>query len=121
MFVWACEFHVCVCVISDGPGFLFPRQVSLLQLEMILSEQSALPWAALLYLTGEVTYGGRVTDDWDRRCLHSLLQKFYHQGALQDDFHYTSDKVPLIIYHVQQCHMYIMYSQCINQTAVAWN
>ena len=68
-------------------------QVSVLQLQMLLAEQEAIPWPALWYLTGEVTYGGRVTDDLDRRCLHRLLQRFYHPRALLPGYTYSPDKV----------------------------
>ncbi len=60
---------------------------------MLLTEQDEIPWPALWYLTGEVTFGGRVTDDWDRRCLHRLLQKFYHPRALNAKYKYSPDGV----------------------------
>lgn len=47
----------------------------------------------MCYLTGEVTYGGHVTDNWDRRCLLSILDNFYNPSVLQEDFVYTADEV----------------------------
>ncbi|XP_038822889.1 dynein heavy chain 6, axonemal-like [Salvelinus namaycush] len=61
-------------------------EVSMLNQESLLraAEGSELPWAALRYLTGEVIYGGRVTDPWDRRCLLSILHRCYTPSVLQD-------------------------------------
>jgi dynein heavy chain len=36
-------------------------------------------------MTGHINYGGRVTDDWDRVCLLSILKKYYNQDVLNSD------------------------------------
>eukprot|EP00026_Physarum_polycephalum_P004321 Phypoly_transcript_04339.p1 GENE.Phypoly_transcript_04339~~Phypoly_transcript_04339.p1 ORF type:complete len:714 (+),score=117.94 Phypoly_transcript_04339:77-2143(+) len=61
-------------------------QVSTEILQMLLSDYSTIPWDALRYLTGEISYGGRVTDEWDRRCLKSVLNNFYTQAMLDDTY-----------------------------------
>lgn len=53
---------------------------------MFLEEQEDIPWDALLYVTGHINYGGRVTDDQDRQCLISILKKYYTQDILEDGY-----------------------------------
>ena len=51
-----------------------------------LLDDDPVPYAALAYLAGECYYGGRVTDDWDRRLLLSLLGRVYDPKALADGY-----------------------------------
>ncbi|KAJ3021047.1 UNVERIFIED_CONTAM: Dynein heavy chain 6, axonemal [Siphonaria sp. JEL0065] len=61
-------------------------EVSIIMLKNTLQESKQIPWDALMYLTGEITFGGRVTDDWDRRTLNSILSKFYTPDILDDSY-----------------------------------
>ncbi|KAL4470156.1 hypothetical protein ABPG72_009081 [Tetrahymena utriculariae] len=59
--------------------------ISTLTLKMFLNEPiDEIPWEAMLYMTGHINYGGRVTDDWDRTCLLSILKKYYNEEILKD-------------------------------------
>ena len=49
----------------------------------------------LKYTAGHINYGGRVTDDWDRRCIMTILDEFYSPKLL-DEKHVFS---PSGIYH----------------------
>jgi len=58
-------------------------------LRLFLDSNDEVPWDSLTFITGHINYGGRVTDDNDRRCLINCLEKFLHDGALKDGFKFS--------------------------------
>ena len=47
-------------------------ETSINVMRRFLDEQESIPWDALRFITGHINYGGRVTDDWDRRCIVTI-------------------------------------------------
>jgi len=64
-------------------------RISVRQLQMFLSEYEVVQFDALKYLTGQCNYGGRVTDDHDRRCLMTILDDFYNAEIFETDYAYS--------------------------------
>ena len=64
-------------------------ETSLSVMRRFLDQQDNVPWEALSYVTGQINYGGRVTDDWDRRCLMGILQNFCNPGVLNDSYKFS--------------------------------
>ena len=51
-------------------------------LRNFLTDNEAIPWDAMRYMTGQINYGGRVTDDWDRTLLLHILNRFYNEKVV---------------------------------------
>lgn len=62
-------------------------------LRMLLDEQKEIPWDSLLYVLGEINYGGRVTDSWDRRCIMAILRNYFTPQILDDAFAFSESGV----------------------------
>ncbi|KAM7358701.1 dynein heavy chain 3, axonemal isoform 1-T1 [Cochliomyia hominivorax] len=60
-------------------------KISLLQLKMFIAQSNNIPFRGHVYLTGECNYGGRVTDDKDRRLILSLLNMIYNPNTIEVD------------------------------------
>ena len=51
-----------------------------------------IPWESIFFLTGVITYGGRVTDNQDKRLLKCLLRKFFNEQILDERCRFWGDK-----------------------------
>ncbi|XP_045466215.1 dynein axonemal heavy chain 7-like isoform X2 [Harmonia axyridis] len=58
--------------------------ISVQQLKMFINESED-PFEALSYLIGECNYGGRVTDDWDRRLIVTILDDFINRRLAESN------------------------------------
>lgn len=54
--------------------------ISVQQVQMFINESED-PYEALTYLIGECNYGGRVTDDWDRRLIVTIFGGLYQSSS----------------------------------------
>jgi len=64
-------------------------ETSITMLRMFLEEQEEIPWDAILWITGQINYGGRVTDANDLRCLMATLSKYMCVENLEDGYVYS--------------------------------
>ena len=97
-----CLFHA---VIQDrrgygSLGFNIPYEFNdsdlkccIRQLHKFIAMYDEVPFPVLHFLSGQVNYGGRVTDDWDRRCLMSLLDDYMSEKVLVDDYAFSASGV----------------------------
>ena len=61
--------------------------------DMLNDDKEEIAWDAIKYLTGEIIYGGRVTDNQDRRCMMSILETFINPSILEEGYSFTHSGV----------------------------
>nr|XP_012230662.1 PREDICTED: dynein heavy chain 1, axonemal-like [Linepithema humile] len=67
--------------------------ICVLQLYIFLMEYDTSPYKILTYTTGHINYGGRITDDWDRRCVLTLLEDYYNPDVALPDYQFDQQGI----------------------------
>ncbi|GKT13137.1 Dynein axonemal heavy chain 2 [Aduncisulcus paluster] len=62
-------------------------------LDLYINTYEEIPWESLRYLTSEANYGGRVTDDWDRRLLNVYMNEIYCSETITEDAYSLAEGV----------------------------
>jgi len=53
-------------------------------------------YVCFIVSVGEITYGGRVTDAWDQRCLRTILKSFFSPATLEDGYTYSKSGIHML-------------------------
>ncbi|XP_075981627.1 dynein heavy chain at 89D [Anticarsia gemmatalis] len=75
--------------------FTVCMQILQCYLERCYAASGPIPWATLKYLFGEVMYGGRVIDDFDRRVVRTYMEEYMGEFLFDkfQPFHFYKDYV----------------------------
>jgi len=76
----------------NDSDFTTSKNVLQLQLETI-ETRDHIPWDSIVFLIGHINYGGRVTDDLDRRLLLTFVKKFNNPDILNSRYEICSSDV----------------------------
>jgi len=60
------------------------------QLKLLLDDYDTLPFKVIRVLVTDVNYGGRVTDDWDRRFMSSMIDIFQHPDMFDNEYAFSA-------------------------------
>jgi dynein heavy chain, axonemal len=66
------------------------RLMTILLMQASEQQGGATPWDTLRFLIGEAMYGGRVSDNFDRRVLATYLAKYLDKAVLEPSFTFYS-------------------------------
>ncbi|XP_011639724.2 dynein heavy chain 10, axonemal [Pogonomyrmex barbatus] len=76
------DFNVCISILDT---YLT---------KALATKESSVPWNSLKYLIGEVMYGGRVIDSYDRRVSHTYMDEYFGDFLFDEfqPFHFYKDE-----------------------------
>eukprot|EP00879_Flechtneria_rotunda_P033061 GHRR01036584.1.p1 GENE.GHRR01036584.1~~GHRR01036584.1.p1 ORF type:complete len:384 (+),score=107.65 GHRR01036584.1:171-1322(+) len=83
--------------------------VSLAQLQEYLDHYECPPFKVLQYLVTEINYGGRVTDDKDRRLINTLVRTFCSPDLLEEGYAFSPSRT----YTVPDCETVAQFIEVI--------
>lgn len=79
-------------------------------LKSFLNDNEDIPWDAMNYMFAEINYGGRVTDDWDRILVYSMLKRFFSIDNLEENYTFTDSGK----YFIPDCTTLDQFKEFIN-------
>eukprot|EP00919_Chromeraceae_sp_WS-2016_P069052 GHVR01163547.1.p2 GENE.GHVR01163547.1~~GHVR01163547.1.p2 ORF type:complete len:103 (-),score=9.53 GHVR01163547.1:3361-3669(-) len=82
---------------------------------MFIDDNDKIPFEALKYLTAECNYGGRVTDDKDRRLITTLLNDYFNEKILIDPKYSFSPDEKFRVPKLNEHQEYIDHIQALPQ------
>jgi len=88
----------------NDSDFLISKNILKYNLE---KNPTSIPYKAIIYLTADCIYGGRVTDDWDRRTLYSILNDFYNENVLRENVYKINNLDDYIIPYLDTYEEYV--------------
>jgi dynein heavy chain len=60
------------------------------QVKLYLEEQETVPYVTLNVMVADISYGGRITDRWDKRTNSSIMRKLFCPQVMDDNYRFTS-------------------------------
>jgi dynein heavy chain len=72
-------------------------------LKNMLMLDMPVPWETLVFVFGQINYGGRVTDDNDRTCLMAILKNFVCAESLEDGYTFSGSGTYCFPDNIEDC------------------